>query len=205
MVDELLGTILQLAAFTLIPFLVHLIKTRSLKGFLHYIGMRRSARKANLLAVVASLLFAGPILILVLNNPDFLDIMHDPDSITGKFRQMGFSMNAVVILLLIAIFKTALSEEILFRGFIAKRLIAALGFRWGNLLQAALFGIIHTLLFVTMTSNLLFLILIFVFPSVGAWISAYLNEKIAGGSIIPGWISHGLANIMSYSVVGFLI
>ena len=32
-----------------------------------------------------------------------------------------------------------------------------------------------------------------------------INEKIANGSIIPGWISHGLANIIAYSVIGFLI
>jgi hypothetical protein len=40
---------------------------------------------------------------------------------------------------------------------------------------------------------------------IGAYVSVYLNEKMGDGSIIPGWISHGLANVISYSVVGFLI
>jgi len=46
---------------------------------------------------------------------------------------------------------------------------------------------------------------IFVVPAAGAYVSVYLNEKIAGGSIVPGWISHASANVLSYSIVGFLM
>ena len=49
------------------------------------------------------------------------------------------------------------------------------------------------------------LVLIFVLPSVGSYVSVYLNEIVGNGSIIPVWISHGLANILSYSIVGFLV
>jgi membrane protease YdiL (CAAX protease family) len=104
-----------------------------------------------------------------------------------------------------AIFKTSFSEEILFRGFIAKRLIGYLGYLKGNIIQAIIFGIIHAALFAFITSNIIFLIIIFVVPSIGAYVSVYLNEKMANGSIIPGWISHGLANILSYGIIGFLI
>ena len=41
------------------------------------------------------------------------------------------------------IFQTGLSEEILFRGFLAKRLISRFGFATGNLLQGLVFGILH--------------------------------------------------------------
>jgi uncharacterized membrane protein (DUF485 family) len=83
--------------------------------------------------------------------------------------------------------------------------MSVLGYQKGNVLQAAIFGIIHTVLFAFITTNIIFLIVIFVIPSIGAYVSAYLNEKIAHGSIIPGWISHGLANILAYSIVGFVI
>ena len=205
MLNELIGAILQLAVFTLIPFLVFFIKTKSSKGFFDYIGLKASTPNANAWAVLACLIFAAPVLFLVFTNAEFKAIMLDPHSLTGKFREMGFSVQAVVILLIMALVKTSLSEEILFRGFVAKRLISALGFLRGNLLPAAIFGLIHTALFATITTNIGFLLLIFIVPGIGAYVSGYLNEKVANGSIIPGWISHGLANVISYSIVGFLI
>ena len=205
MINESIGAILQILVFTLIPFLVYLIKNKSAKGFLEYIGLKKSTKKANYLAVIACLLFATPMLILTLTNADFRDIMFEPNSITGKFRQMGFGIESLFILIVIALFKTSFAEEVLFRGFIAKRLISVAGYKKGNVIQAAIFGVIHTALFALVTSNVIFLIAIFIVPSIGAYVSVYLNEKIANGSIIPGWISHGLANVLAYSIVGFVI
>ena len=205
MINDTIGAILQILVFTLIPFLVYLIRNKSTKGFLDYIGLKKSTKKANYLAVFACLIFAIPVLILTLTNADFKEIMFEPSSITGKFRQMGFGIESLSILIVIALFKTSFAEEILFRGFIAKRLISVIGYQKGNLLQAAIFGVIHTALFASITSNAFFLIVIFIVPSIGAYISVYLNEKIGNGSIIPGWISHGLANILAYGIVGFII
>jgi len=205
MINEIIGAILQILIFTLIPFSVYLIRNKSAKGFFEYIGLKKSTKKANYLAIFACLLFATPMLILTLTNADFKGIMFEPNSITGKFRQMGFGIESLSILIVIALFKTSFAEEVLFRGFIAKRLISVMGYQKGNILQAAIFGVIHTALFTLVTSNIIFLIAIFIVPSIGAYVSTYLNEKIGNGSIIPGWISHGLANILAYSVVGFLI
>lgn len=205
MLTEIISAILQVLVFALIPFLVYLIQKKSVKGFLKYIGITRSNSKANYLAILASLIFILGALGLIFINDEFKQMMIDPKSITGKFRMMGFSVESVVILITIAVFKTSMAEEILFRGFVAKRLIGVLGYQKGNLLQAFLFGIMHSLLFLTITDNIFFLVFIFIVPSIGAYISAYLNEKIAGGSIIPGWISHGMANVVAYSVVGFII
>ncbi|WP_072994764.1 CPBP family intramembrane glutamic endopeptidase [Pseudozobellia thermophila] len=205
MINETIGAILQILVFTLIPFLVYIIKNKSPKGFLNYIGLKQSTKRANYLAIVACLLFAAPILILTFTNSEFKDIMFDPNSITGKFRQMGLGTYSITLLLITAVFKTSLSEEIIFRGFIAKRLVSIMGFVKGNVLQAALFGIIHTLMFALITTNIFFLLVIFIIPSIGAYVSVYLNEKIGKGSIVPGWISHGLANIIAYGIVGFVI
>jgi membrane protease YdiL (CAAX protease family) len=205
MINETIGALLQIIIFTLIPFLVYLIKNKSKNGFLTYIGLKKSTKKANYLATLACLIFVLPMIILILVNSEFKEIMFDPNSITGKFRQMGVGLNSITLLLIMAIFKTSLSEEILFRGFIAKRLISLLGFQKGNILQAMLFGIIHTALFAIITSNIFFLLVIFIIPSIGAYVSVYLNEKIGNGSIFPGWISHGLANILAYTIVGFIL
>ena len=205
MVNEVIGAVLQIFVFATIPFLVYVIRYRKVKGFLKYVGLKPSTKRANYLAVFASLLFALPVLILILISDEIKTIMFDPESVTGKIREMGFGISSVFILLMIALLKTSFAEELLFRGFLAKRLIAVLGYSKGNLIQAVLFGIIHTILFAMITSNAVFLMLIFMIPSLGAYVSVYLNEKVADGSIIPGWISHGLANVLAYVIVGFVI
>jgi len=205
MISEALSAILQIVVFTLIPFVVYLYKKRSTGGFLRYIGLKQSTRRANLLAVLVCLVISVPVLALTLSSPAFKEIMTDPASVTGKIRQLGFSANAVVIVIIAAVFKTSLAEEILFRGFIAKRLINVTSYQTGNILQAVLFGIIHTALFMIVTDNIYFLATIFFFPAIAAYIMVYLNEKVADGSIIPGWIAHGLGNLVAYSVVGFLV
>lgn len=205
MVDEIISIFLQVLMFTLIPFLVYVIQKRSVKGFPNYIGLKKSVNKANYLAGSVSLLMTMPILFLVLMNSDFKEIMIDPNSLTGRFRQMGFGAISILTLVLVAVFKTALAEEILFRGFIAKRLISITNYQTGNIIQAVIFGAIHSALFMTITQNIAFLIVIFLFPATGAYFMVHLNEKSANGSIFPGWIAHSLANLISYTVMGYLI
>ena len=205
MLNETLSAILQILGFALIPFVVYLLKAKSIKGFLCYIGLIKANKKAYVLAVLISLFFAAPVLMLTLTNPDFKEIMLDPNSITGKFRAMGFDIKSMYILIIVAVFKTSFAEEILFRGFIAKRLISLIGYLKGNLLQAAIFGVFHTILFASVTKDIVSLIVIFFIPSIAAYLAVYLNEKIANGSIIPGWISHALANLLAYGLIGFMI
>ncbi|MEP1140478.1 MAG: CPBP family intramembrane glutamic endopeptidase [Balneola sp.] len=205
MISELISTILQLFVFTLIPFLAYIISKRKAKGVFEYIGLKKSNRKANMWAVITSLIFFIPPLLLVIFNNSFFEIMNNSESMTGKFREMGFGAEALFLIIIIAVFKTSLAEEILFRGFVAKRLIAITSYKTGNILQTLIFGAIHTALFLTISSNVFFLAFIFVFPALGAYVSVYINEKLADGSIIPGWISHGLANVLSYSIIGFLV
>ncbi|MDQ7916739.1 hypothetical protein RBU60_04060 [Mesonia sp. MT50] len=60
MLGEIIGAIVQILVFTLIPFLVYLVKKKTLKGFLDSIGLKKSNIKANLLAVLASLILVIP-------------------------------------------------------------------------------------------------------------------------------------------------
>jgi uncharacterized protein len=205
MLNEILSALFQILAFSLIPFVVYLIQKKTTKGFLNYIGLKKSTAKANGMAVLASLIFLIPPLGLILFNDDFREIMTQPSTMTGKFKTMGPAAKTFMILFMAAVFKTALAEEILFRGFIAKRLMRIAGYYRGNVMQAVIFGLLHLVLFLTITNNPLFLSFIMIFTTVGAYLFAYINEKQADGSIIPSWISHGLANVVSYAVVAFLI
>ena len=205
MINEILNAVFQVLVISLIPFLVYLVGARRARGFFDYVGLKRSTAKANGLAVLVALVFLIPPLALWFLSDQFRQIMTDPTTTTGKFRAMGLGVDAVLMLLVAAVFKTALSEELFFRGFVAKRLMALLGYSWGNITQAAIFGITHVLIFLMITTQLLFLTFMLVFVSLGAYLSAYLNEKHAAGSIVPSWISHGLANAISYGVIGFLL
>jgi membrane protease YdiL (CAAX protease family) len=203
--NELIDAIFQLLVFTLIPFLVYVIKNRKTKDFFEYVGLKKSKSKANMWAVITSLIFFIPPLLLVIFNDSFYEIMSSPESTTGKFREMDFGAVAVSLIVIKAVFTTSLSEEILFRGFIAKRLIAVTSYKTGNIVQAIIFGLIHVALFSTISSYVFLLGFIFGFTALGAYVSVYINEKLADGSIFPGWISHGLGNVLSYSIIGFLI
>lgn len=203
--SELISTLVQLTVFALLPLLVFVAQRRTTRGFGQYLGLYRSPARANALALLASLVLAGCALGATLASPAIKAAMLDSHSITGQLRLLGVGPASVALLLLTALGKTALAEEILFRGFVAKRLIAAWGFAVGNTVQAILFGALHLGLFWTLTNSPLALGFVFLGPAIGAAAAGYLNERLAGGSIIPGWISHGVANMVSYAVVGFLL
>ena len=205
MVNTFISAFGQAIVFSLIPFIVYLISKKKAKGFFSYIGLKRSNTKANGLALLLMIAIATPILLIASADPDFRSALLAPSSVSGRIRAMGFGQESSTTLLLIAVIKTGLSEEILFRGFVAKRLIAVTSFRMGNMIQAIIFGAIHTLLFLNLTDNLLFLVSSFVMPAIGAYIKVYLNEKMAGGSIVPGWIAHASSNLVAYSIIAFVL
>ena len=130
----------------------------------------------------------------------------NPPSVTGKLREMPLGLISISVLLIIALLKTSLSEEIFFRGFLAKRLVRVMGFKWGNILQALIFGIIHLVLFRQLTKSTTFaLAFIFVFSTTAGWVIGFIKEKQGNGSIVPGWIAHGLGNTISYFAIAYVL
>lgn len=204
MLNTFIQAISQVIALSLIPLLVYLIRFKRFKGFFNYIGLKKSNTKANVLALLLMLMVASPVLGFAAIDADFRQALFHPTSVSGRIRMMGFGLESVVTIFSIALIKTALSEEILFRGFIAKRLIAVTSFRTGNALQAILFGAIHIVPFWFLTDNVPFLVVIFIIPTLGGYLKVILNEKLADGSIIPGWISHASGNLIAYSVIAFV-
>lgn len=116
----------------------------------------------------------------------------------------GLGLVALPAALVYAFFNTALSEEILFRGFLLKRLSSKFGFAVGNGVQSVLFGLLHGVMFVPVVGVVKALIII-VFTSAIGWCMGYVNEKLAGGSIIPSWLIHALANTFSSLLALFSI
>ena len=91
--------------------------------------------------------------------------------------------------------QTGLSEEILFRGFLGKRLIHKFGFITGNITQALLFGLLHGVMFFSAV-GLAVAVFITMFSGFIGWGMGYINEKHANGSILPSWLIHGVGNVV---------
>ncbi len=202
---EIISTILQVGVCLFIPLIVYWFQKRSLKGFIYSLGIHASSKKGILLGLGFTVLLLLPILILYNISIELQQIMVDANTVTGKIKGLGLSANTLFILILAAVFQTAFAEEILFRGFIAKRLIAWLGFRVGNFIQAVLFGALHLILFLSILDSTPFLfIIVLVITSIWAYIIVIVNERYSGGSILPGWISHAASNIIAYSYIAFI-
>ena len=109
----------------------------------------------------------------------------------------GQGISALPSLFFYAFLRTALSEELLFRGFILKRVQDIKGFAVGNIVQALLFGLMHGIPFGIVTRSISALFLLTLIPGLFGWYEGWLNEKRCGGSIVPGWMVHGCLNLLT--------
>ena len=72
-----------------------------------------------------------------------------------------------------------------------------------NAIQALLFGLLHGVMFLPFV-GIVKAVIIILFTTAIAWFMGYINEKKAGGSIIPSWIIHAAANLFSGICAAFL-
>lgn len=206
MIQELINSGVQIALALIIVFVVWLIFARKRSGFFRFAGLYGAPASGMGLALVAALVFA-PLTIAVFMLPGLADAATGNDTVAGRVQALGMSPETAAIILIIAFLKTSGSEEILFRGLIAKRLIAWLGFAVGNSVHALIFASIHLLIFVAPGGPAFDPVLAAALTGVGftgGWVIAWINEKRAGGSIAPGWLMHGLSNAIAYPALAFL-
>jgi membrane protease YdiL (CAAX protease family) len=202
-ISGLLSALLQVLALGAIPLLVHCIWFRKREPLAKFLGLyapeRQSVFTALGVAAVVLLSFAA------LSRWSHLDLLSGPSTVASRFERMNPPFVAGICMLLSAYLQTALSEEIFFRGFIAKRSMAAFGATIGNVLQAALFAALHVALILRLAGSvsgwqaLAFGLLV----GLGGASLGYLNEVKGNGSIIPSWLAHGTLNLMTYLWVRF--
>ena len=193
-ISKLMNGIMELLIVSVIPFITWLIWSRKKVGFFDWIGLKKfeSQKKRQLLLTIL-----GISLVFLLFSIIVFAWFDSSQTATATFYGKG--MGALPAILVYAILGTALPEEIFFRGFLLKRLQGKLGFLGANLLQSLLFGLIHALMFIQLTGYLKAMA-IMTFISLIAYIFGAINEKKAGGSILPSIFIHALAN----TVVGLL-
>lgn len=204
--QSLLIAFFQITIFSIFPFIFYLF-LREKKGFLRYIGLIKPTFKSTYYSIILTILYLIFWFTISLNNSSVLGLVQNPATIVGNIKQIGFSFEAIIMLLIVSVFQTSFSEEIFFRGFLGKRLINIFNFRIGNTLQAIVFSLIHVLLIQIILTEQNYGLLIFIFLVVGiiGYLLGYLKEKIGNGSIIPGWISHALSNTIAFYVFAFVL
>ena len=191
--NELMGAVLQLLIFSLIPLVWWLITARKAGNFFSWIGLKRIVHTGKpagtLLSVVVSTAVYGALTSLCMS------LISDQITAAGsQFAGLGFA--GVPVALAYGYIRTGLAEEIVFRGFILKRVQNKFGFAAGNLAQAVLFGLLHGVPFGLVSQNVVVVVLMTILPGAFGWYQGWLNEKRCGGSIVPSWLLHGTINFL---------
>ena len=199
---SVISAVLQALLFSMPPFITYVVTRRAVGGFRHYVGLYACPPRA-LVGAGAVVVVTAPFAVGVYLIPSLREVVMAGTSVAARIAALEPSAETFAIILVVACVQTGLAEEVLFRGFIAKRLIAWLGFQRGNALQSAVFVLPHLLLFVGSGSaafGLAGLAVATSFPAVVAWLAGWLNERRGGGSIVPGWAVHSAANVLAFSV-----
>lgn len=196
-VTDVVDAVLQVILFGLIPLFWWLATARKKTCFFRWIGLQRPALSDRrrfycfFIGVTAAFCGLGLILIPLLVDMDIL----------AASRFAGKGTAALVPAIFYAFIQTGLSEELLFRGFLGKRLSSRFGFATGNTLQAAVFGILHGVMF--QGSGALAAVTLVILTGAVGWCMGYMNEKLTNGSIVPSWVVHGISNFVTALAVMF--
>lgn len=196
-VSKVMSSVLQIILFMIVPFIWWLVTARKKQKFMEWIGLKKieggtKTLMATLLVAVA-FLFAGVLTLYAIGNVK---------TTTSEFAGLGGV--AIPAIIIYAAFNTAFPEELLFRGFLLKRLENKLGFNIANAIQALLFGLLHGAMYFSLV-GVIKAILIIAFTGVIAWFMGYINEKYSNGSIIPSWIIHTISNLFSGICSAFML
>lgn len=196
-INKVISSILQIILFAIIPFVWWCITARKQQSFPKWIGLKKieGGKKTVIAIILVSVAFlASGVLTLY--------VVRGMETATSEFTGLGAA--ALPAIAVYAAFNTAFPEELLFRGFLLKRLSNKFGFHVANFIQAFLFGLLHGVMFFSLAGAVK-AVLIIAFTGAIAWFMGYVNEKCANGSIIPSWIIHTVSNLFSGICAAFLI
>ncbi len=188
LLSKIIVAIFQVAIFSIIPFIVWIIFYRKKTTFFTFIGLKKVEKKTMIslikMMVISTILYIA----ISYTISSFLGINQ---LATNEFVGLGFKGLPAAIVY--AFFITALSEEILFRGFLLNVLMSKCSFKLANIIQALMFGLLHGVLFFSLVSPFTCIIIILLTSSIG-WVMGYINMK-AKFSIFPSWLIHALCNL----------
>lgn len=200
-------TVVNLIIFSIVPFLWWLFRHRKEQNFFQWIGFIKPECKVKcwmLIVFAAVYVFFYNFDFTSLVDQQTLEYLSNHESVAAN-TYAGIGAFAILPALLENYVANGVAEEILYRGFLCKRLCEKFGSISGMIIQAILFGLMHNLLFLAagIQVGIWYHILMFTFTGMGALLLGILNEKIYNGSIIPSILLHGTGNFIATMLVAF--
>lgn len=200
LIQQMTNALIQIVLFMLLPFSWWFVTARRKSSFLDWIGFKPLKDTGN--HKMWLWIFLGLLSFTIFSYLVLYTIVKDLKTATSSFSGLGFQ--ALPAVLIYSLFQTSLPEELLFRGFLLKRFSVCLPFGVANTIQAALFGLLHGLMFITEVSWLQTLVIILCTGVIAAYLG-FVNEKKSGGSILASWIMHALANVITGTLSALLL
>jgi len=200
----------NLALLSALPLIWWAIFHRKKEGFFSFVGLTRPRLGvpiwglALFLAVYILYWWYGFDCLEFLVSDRMKEILADNESVTNS-SFTGAGWPGFPAALIIGMLANGFCEELLYRGFVQKRLSAKLGATGGILLTATLFGLMHNgmLLLAGIQADIGYHVYTFLSPFFGALLLGAANEKIYTGSIVPSILLHGIGNTISYAMALF--
>ena len=128
-----------------------------------------------------------------------VEIIQDSSELTGDI--LPTDIPSLIVFCIVMILVIGTSEEILFRGFMQKGLVRSLGSKWGIIITAFLFSMIHLIgiLFLALESPFLFLIsfLLSFLPYFAISLMLGLLYHSRHENLIANVICHGVYNTLT--------
>lgn len=206
-ISSITTTIVNLIVFSLLPIIWWFFRHRKEEGFFRWIGFFKPQLKSKwwvLLIFAIMYYFFYNFDFTQFVSPETLEYIENSASVSANVFA-GIGVAAILPAFIENFIANGVAEEILYRGFLCKRLISKIGLVKGIILQAVLFGLMHNILYILagLDVGLWYHILTFIFTGMGALLLGWLNEKIFNGSIIPGILLHGAGNFIASLLVAF--
>lgn len=178
-----------------------MIKYRKSVSFFEWVGLIKPKLKGKwwvIIIFVVAYYFFYLFDFTIFMDDKSLEMLQTSDSVSANVYT-GLGIIAIIPSLLTTFIANGLCEEILFRGFISKRLCNMFGKTAGIIIQGILFGLMHNVIYMLGGIEVIFQfhIVLFIFTGMGGLLLGLLDEKIYNGSIIPSAFLHGLGNFIS--------
>lgn len=205
--DSISTIIGNMILFLIIPFVWWIIKWRKKISFFKWVGIIKPKLVGNwkwiIVFIIAYCFFYLFDTTIFMNDKD-LEVLQVDENVSSNIYA-GLGLVAVIPALLKTFIANGFCEEVLFRGFISKRLINKFGKISGIIIQGILFGFMHNVIYmlVGVEISLQYHIVLFIFTGMGGLLLGILDEKIYNGTIIPSIVLHGLGNFISNLSVMF--
>lgn len=207
LMDSVSTIIGNMVIFLIIPFIWWLMRYRKKVSFFKWVGLIKPKLVCNwkwiIVFGVAYCFFYLFDVTIFMSDKD-LELLQTSEDISSNMYA-GLGLVAVIPALLKTFIANGFCEEVLFRGFISKRLCNKFGKIPGVIIQGVLFGLMHNAIYMIGGLEISFgyHIVLFIFTGMGGLLLGLLDEKIYNGSIIPSIFLHGLGNFIQNLLVMF--